>query len=100
MAMTQSLLNKLRDFFATQPVVKAWLFGSYARGEETDNSDIDILVSFDRDAKVSLLRHAAMLVDLEDLLRRPVDLVNERSLFPEVRKEVELDKILIYERNP
>lgn len=97
--MTQSLLNKLRDFFATQPVVKAWLFGSYARGEETDNSDVDILVSFDRDAKVSLLRHAAMLVDLEDLLRRRVDLVNERSLFPEVRKEVELDKILIYERN-
>ncbi|MDE6095509.1 MAG: nucleotidyltransferase domain-containing protein [Muribaculaceae bacterium] len=96
--MTQSLLNKLRAFFATQPVVKAWLFGSYARGEETDNSDIDILVSFDRDAKVSLLRHAAMLVDLEDLLRRPVDLVNERSLFPEVSKQVDLDKILIYER--
>ena len=39
-----------------------------------------------------------MLVDLEDLLRCPVDLVNEKSLFPEVRKEVELDKILIYER--
>ena len=96
--MTQSLLNKLRAFFATQPVVKAWLFGSYARGEETDNSDIDILVSFDRNAKVSLLRHAAMLVDLEDLLRRPVDLVNERSLFPEVSKQVDLDKILIYER--
>lgn len=96
--MTQSLLNKLRAFFATQPVVKAWLFGSYARGEETDNSDIDILVSFDKDAKISLLRHAAMLVDLEDLLRRPVDLVNERSLFPEVSKQVDLDKILIYER--
>lgn len=96
--MTQSLLNKLRDFFTTQPVVKAWLFGSYARGEESENSDIDILVSFDKNAKVSLLRHAAMLVDLEDLLDRPVDLVNERSLYPEVSKEVDLDKILIYER--
>lgn len=97
--MTQSLLNKLKDFFSTQPVEKAWLFGSYSRGEETENSDIDILVSFDKNAKISLLRHAAMLVDLEDLLRCPVDLVNEKSLFPEVRKEVELDKILIYERN-
>ncbi len=96
--MTQSLLNKLKDFFSTQPVEKAWLFGSYSRGEETENSDIDILVSFDKNAKISLLRHAAMLVDLEDLLRCPVDLVNEKSLFPEVRKEVELDKILIYER--
>lgn len=96
--MTQSLLNKLKDFFSTQPVEKAWLFGSYSRGEETENSDIDILESFDKNAKISLLRHAAMLVDLEDLLRCPVDLVNEKSLFPEVRKEVELDKILIYER--
>jgi uncharacterized protein MJ1379 len=96
--MTQSLLNKLKDFFSTQPVEKAWLFGSYSRGEETENSDIDILVSFDKNAKISLLRHAAMIVDLEDLLRCPVDLVNEKSLFPEVRKEVELDKILIYER--
>ncbi len=96
--MTQSLLNKLKDFFSTQPVEKAWLFGSYSRGEETENSDIDILVSFDKNAKISLLRHAAMLVDLEDLLRCPVDLVNEKSLFPEIRKEVELDKILIYER--
>ena len=96
--MTQSLLNKLKDFFSTQPVEKAWLFGSYSRGEETENSDIDILVSFDKNAKISLLRHAAMLVNLEDLLRCPVDLVNEKSLFPEVRKEVELDKILIYER--
>lgn len=96
--MTQSLLNKLKDFFSTQPVEKAWLFGSYSRGEETEDSDIDILVSFDKNAKISLLRHAAMIVDLEDLLRCPVDLVNEKSLFPEVRKEVELDKILIYER--
>lgn len=96
--MTQSLLNKLKDFFSTQPVEKAWLFGSYSRGEETENSDIDILVSFDKNAKISLLRHAAMLVDLEDLLRCPVDLINEKSLFPEVRKEVERDKILIYER--
>lgn len=96
--MTQSLLNKLKDFFSTQPVEKVWLFGSYSRGEETENSDIDILVSFDKNAKISLLRHAAMLVDLEDLLRCPMDLVNEKSLFPEIRKEVELDKILIYER--
>lgn len=96
--MTQTLLSKLRDFFTTQPVVKAWLFGSYARGEESENSDIDILVSFDSNAKVSLLRHAAMLVDLENLLHRPVDLVNERSLYPEVSREVDLDKVLIYER--
>ena len=91
-------IEKIKRYFALQPVVKAWLFGSYARGEENNHSDIDILVSFDENAKVSLLRHAGMLCDLEDLLERPVDLVNELSLYPEVRETVNHDKILIYER--
>ncbi len=38
----------IADYFKTQPVVKAWLFGSFARGEETPESDVDILVEFDR----------------------------------------------------
>lgn len=92
-------IEKIRNYFTRQPVVKAWLFGSYARGEARDDSDVDILVSFDADARVSLFRHAGMLCDLEDLLKRPVDLVNELSLYPEVREEVNHDKVLIYERN-
>lgn len=91
-------VEKIKRYFASQPVVKAWLFGSYARGEEKEDSDVDILVSFDDHAKVSLLRHAGMLCDLEDILNRPVDLVNELSLYPEVREAVNHDKILIYER--
>ena len=91
-------IEKIKRYFAVQPVVKAWLFGSYARGEENDSSDVDILVSFDEKANVSLLRHAGMLCDLEDLLNRPVDLVNELSLYQEVREAVNHDKILIYER--
>lgn len=91
-------IEKIKRYFASQPVVKAWLFGSFARGEANDNSDVDILVSFDDRAKVSLLRHAGMLCDLEDLLNRPVDLVNELSFYPEVRDAVNHDKILIYER--
>ena len=92
-------IEKIRNYFKNQPVIKAWLFGSFARGEERDDSDVDLLVSFDKDAHVSLLRHASILCDLEDLLNRNVDLVNELSLYPEVRKQINLDKILIYERN-
>lgn len=91
-------INKIKLYFSDQPVSKAWLFGSFARGDERDDSDVDILVSFEKDAKVSLLHHAGMLCDLEDLLQRPVDLVNELSLYPEVREKVDQDKILIYER--
>lgn len=91
-------IEKIKRYFANQPVVKAWLFGSFARGESKDDSDVDILVSFDEKEEVSLLRHAGMLCDLEDILKRPVDLVNELSLYPEVRSTINNDKILIYER--
>ena len=51
---TQKMNQTIADYFITQPVVRAWLFGSFARGEETPVSDIDILVQFD-DGGVSLL---------------------------------------------
>ena len=89
-------IEKIKCYFANQPVVKAWLFGSYARGEEREDSDIDILVSFDEG--VGLFKHASILSDLEDLLKRSVDLVSEGSLFPWVKESVDKDKILIYER--
>jgi len=91
--MTQTIA----EYFKTQPVLKAWLFGSYARGEETPASDVDILVQFDKDG-VSLLKHAAMICDLEEILNRSVDLVPEKTLRPRVRERVDQDKKLFYER--
>ena len=38
------MIQTIKDFFATQPIEKAWLFGSYARGEQTPDSDIDVAV--------------------------------------------------------
>lgn len=96
--MNQSIAKKIADYFATKPVVKAYLFGSYARGENNRNSDIDILVTFDKDANVSLFDHIGMTYDLQDLLGIDVDLVTEGSLLPFAVKTAEKDKILIYER--
>ena len=87
----------IADYFKTQPVQKAWLFGSFARGEETPLSDVDILVQFD-EGGVSLLKHAAMICELEKILDRPVDIVPEKMLRPRVRENVDQDKKLIYER--
>ena len=52
---TQAITDKIADYFKTQPVVRAWLFGSFARGEETPDSDVDILVEYDDNAHISLL---------------------------------------------
>ena len=87
----------LADYFKTQPVVKAWIFGSVARGEETPLSDIDILVVLDHTQPIGL-KFYGMWNDLEQLLDRSVDLVTESSLADFARESVERDKILIYER--
>ena len=95
---TQSMQQTIADYFKTQPVVKAWLFGSFARGEETPLSDVDLLVIYDDKARVSLLKHCAMINDLESLLDRPVDLVEEGTLLPFALESANRDKKLIYER--
>ena len=49
---TKVMIQLIADYFKTQPVLKAWLFGSFARGEETEDSDLDILVEYDKNARV------------------------------------------------
>ncbi len=94
---TQTMTRKLAEYFKTQPVTKAWIFGSFSRGEEQPESDVDILVNLDHTQSVGL-RFFAMWGDLEHLLGRKVDLVTERGLAPYARESVERDKILVYER--
>ncbi len=93
-----SIIPAIQGYFATQPIVKAWLFGSYSRGEETVGSDVDILVSFDKDAKISLFKYADIICQLEALLKQKVDLVEEGTLLPFAQLTANEDKILIYER--
>ena len=98
--MNNQLINVIRAYFATQPVLKAWLFGSYARGEQTPDSDVDILVVFDQEngKKVSLLRHIGIALGLEDLLGKKVDMITEGTLLPFAKETADKDKVLIYER--
>lgn len=95
---TKTMTQMLAEYFKTQPVLKAWLFGSYSRGEERPDSDVDILVEFDKNARVSMMKHAGMIVDLEQKLRRPVDLVADGTLLPFAVESANRDKTLIYER--
>lgn len=93
-----TIIPAIQHYFATQPVSKAWLFGSYSRGEETADSDVDILVSFEKDAKVSLFKYADIICQLEGLLHQKVDLVEEGTLLPFAQQTANQDKVLIYER--
>ena len=99
--MTAETANRIvpiiRRYFETQPVEKAWLFGSFARGEETPKSDVDMLVQLDHSQRIGL-KFFGMIEDLKDLLGRPVDLISDPYLKPFARESADKDKILIYER--
>ena len=92
------MTEKIADYFKTQPVKRAWLFGSFARGEETPDSDVDLLVVFDRSKPIGLFRYARMHREMEELLGRKVDLVEEGTLRPAASVTANRDKKIIYER--
>ena len=91
------MIQTLADYFKTQPVLKAWLFGSFARGEETPLSDVDILVLLDHSQPIGL-KFFGMWNDLEKLLGRKVDLVEDGELLPFAEETANQEKQLIYER--
>ena len=93
----QQMIEKIAEYFKTQPVLKAWLFGSFSRGEETPLSDVDILVVVDHSQPVGL-KFFGMWNDLERLLDRKVDLVEEGELLPFAVESANQDRKLIYER--
>ena len=96
---TPTMKKVIADYFKTQPVLKSWLFGSFARGEERPHSDVDILFVPDRSGKpFTLLTMGGMYMDLKELLGREVDLIEDGSLRPYIVDNVNRDKILIYER--
>ena len=95
--MDANLINRIVAYLKTVPVEKAWIFGSFSRGEETPASDVDILVEFIKDSFLGL-GYFKMIGDLEDICGRSVDLVGTDMLDHRVVPYVNKDKILIYER--
>lgn len=93
------MIPKIQKFCVGQPIKKAWLFGSCSRGEETSESDIDLMVEYDRrNTHISLMKIADMMLGLEDILHRKVDMVEFGRLLPFAQESVARDKLLVYER--
>jgi len=95
---TEEMIQVIADYFDTQPVLKAWLFGSFSRGEENEDSDVDLLILPDKSQHFSLFTLSGMYEDLKNLVGRDVDLITEGGLMPFARESADHDKILIYER--
>ena len=95
--MNNQYLDVIAGCLKNKPVKKAFLFGSAARNEEDDQSDIDILVELDYSQPFGL-GFVNMKLELEDLLKRKVDILTSNSISKHVQPYVDAEKILIYEK--
>ena len=92
----EAILGKLRaykpELQRKYPISRLGLFGSYARGEATENSDIDVAVEFNGPMGLNFV---AMANEIEDLFGTKVDVVPKRSIKPIYLSSVEKDILYV-----
>lgn len=92
---TKSMIASIAPVLRRHGVRRASLFGSVVRAEQTEGSDVDLLVELE-DGR-SLLDLVGIKLDLEELLRRDVDVLTYDSLHPLLRDSVLREQKQIYE---
>lgn len=92
------IISKIQQTLKKQPVIRAWLFGSWSRMEERPDSDIDLLVDFKNSDSISLLDYTGFMLDIQDITGKKIDYVENGTLLPFANKNANQDKYIIYER--
>jgi predicted nucleotidyltransferase len=85
------------QYFKDKPVKKAYLFGSFARGETSENSDVDVLIDLDYEKGADFFLFIEMQENLSRLIGRKVDLVSSNGLSKFIKPIIDNEKQLIYE---
>ena len=93
MIQKQEILNYLKshqEYYYNRFGIKfIGLFGSYAREEANEKSDIDILYKIDKDKKLSLFQYLKLNKQLEDFFRTKIDLVRDETLKPQLKQYIQ-----------
>ena len=97
MELSSQTIKTISHFFSGLPVKKAYLFGSYSRNDADEDSDIDILVELDHTTPIGL-QFFTYGEELQDILKKKVDIVSYEGLSKYIKPFVDKDKVLIYER--
>jgi predicted nucleotidyltransferase len=89
----------LRRYFVNRPIRRAYIFGSYARKTAVQKkSDLDLLVELDHSEPIGM-KFFAYRLELEELLKKKIDLVSVNGISRHVRPFIDKDKVLIYEKD-
>ena len=92
----EDIKNAVITHSTKYPIKYIGLFGSYARGEADEDSDIDLIVEFED--KVSLLKVIGLKARLETVLRKKVDLVEPDNIDADIATAIAKDMVIIYEK--
>ena len=95
MKLDSARISTIQNYFKDKPVLKAYLFGSFATDKADETSDIDILVELDYSNSIGL-KFIQMQLDLQNLLDKKVDLLSEKGVSKYIQPYIEKDKVLIY----
>jgi predicted nucleotidyltransferase len=95
MYLEQEKIEIIKEYLQTKPVFKAYLLGSYVRGDASITSDIDLLLEFDNSQRIGL-QFIRIKHDLEFLLNKNIDLVTSQGISPRMKVDIEKEKKLIY----
>ena len=93
--MNNEYSEKIANCLRNKPVKRAYLFGSTARNEADKKSDIDLLLELDYSQPFGL-GFVRMKLELEDLLKRKVDILTSNSISKHIKPFIYSEKILIY----
>jgi uncharacterized protein len=88
------IITRIVSILKRYGVKKAALFGSFARGEATKKSDIDILIEF-RSKKKDLWDHISLVQELEEALHRKVDVLTYKYIHPSIRERILSEQVRI-----
>ncbi len=89
-------LRRHKAALHARDVAKLWVFGSVARDAARPDSDIDLIVEFAPDARVSLTGFARLGEELSDIVDARVDLAEWRTLSPHARESAERDAVAVF----
>jgi predicted nucleotidyltransferase len=95
MLTVQQIKDIVSSYFKDKPVEEVYLFGSYAKGEANEESDVDLGVVL-KETRMSLWQYAGMALALEEELKKKVDMVEINLMHSWVKRSFEKEKMQIY----